>query len=323
MLARLTRLGFSSEATPSELQSAREHFAQRDFLNLPGFVEPRLLRAIQRYLRDSGFRTREYADIGHDLTLGNNPVWAVLYFLMNDPRLFRLIRQVTGCRPIGCFTGRVYRMVEQSGAELGWHDDAVSGRKLVAISVNLSEARYRGGDLQIRAKSGRTCEIVANRDFGDAIIFRVARHLEHRVVPIKGKVPKTALTGWFRSYPKYTRLMPGNLNGSRESAPAGTTDRRLLTPSDGARIPGSVVSRTSARTTLIADLGTAMCYGLNRTGGRIWSLLAEGHSLRSLSTIVAAEHGASRRDVERDVLALAHKLAQRNLIKIVHAGARD
>jgi hypothetical protein len=95
--------------------------------------------------------------------------------------------------------------------------------------------------------------------------------------------------------------------------------RTFPSPYDVAKIPSAVVSRTVSRGTLVADLGTAMCYGLNQTGGRVWELLAQGHTMRSLSAIVAREYGASRRDVERDALALLHTLAKRDLVKIVHA----
>ena len=320
MLARLTRFGLSSEATPAELRSAREHFAQHNFLRLSGFIEPGLLRVIQRYLRSVSFQAAEYAEIGHDFKLPNSPLWAVLHFLMNDPQLFRLIRRVTGCRPIGCFTGRVYRMVERPGVQFTWHDDRRGKRRLVAISVNLSDAQYRGGTLEIRKKSKAVCETVPNLGFGDAIIFRVARDLEHRVTPIRGKVPKTALTGWFRSHPRYNVLAPRYLEAWSESAIASGDGPKLPLPSpyDAAEIPSVVVSRATPRGTLVANLGTAMCHGLNQTGGRIWNLLAEGHSIRSLSQILAREYGASRRAVERDVLALAHGLAERDLVKIVH-----
>jgi coenzyme PQQ synthesis protein D (PqqD)/2-oxoglutarate-Fe(II)-dependent oxygenase superfamily protein len=324
MLARLTRFGFVCDAAPRELRSAREHFEQHDYLRLPGFIEPRLLRVIQRYLRGPGFKAREYAEIGHDLTLLNSPLWRVLHFLINDPQLFRLIRRVTGCRPIGCFTGRIYRMVARRGVELNWHDDTVDDVKLVAISINLSDAKYRGGTLQIREKSCDVSEAVPNLGLGDAIIFRVADHLEHRVTPVEGKIPKTALSGWFRSEPRYRTLEPRDLAARSEStivSPGGRNEARRAFPSpyDVAKIPSAVVSRTVSRGTLVADLGTAMCYGLNQTGGRVWQLLAQGHTMRSLSAVIAREYGASRRGVERDVLALLHMLAKRDLVKIVHA----
>ena len=36
---------------------------------------------------------------------------------------------------------------------------------------------------------------------GDAIIFRLASHLQHRNTNVTGSTPKTAFAGWFRSDP--------------------------------------------------------------------------------------------------------------------------
>jgi hypothetical protein len=205
MLAKLTRLGISCGATPSQLRSAREHFEQHNYLRLPGFIEPGLLRVI-------------------DIT---------------------------------------------------------------------------------------------------AIIFRVAEHLEHRVTPIEGKVPKTAISGWFCSRPRYTSVHR-DLIARSESAIATSAIRRqknmvFPSPYDVVKIPRAVVSQTAGRETFVANIGTATCYGLNQTGGRIWELLAQGHGMRSIAVTIAGEYGVPRKDVERDVLALAYKLAQRGLLKIVHA----
>ncbi len=321
MLARLTRLGISGDATSSQLRSAREHFEQHNYLRLPGFIEPGLLRMIQRYLRNARFEEREYK-VGRDLTLANSPVASVLYALMNDPKLFHLIRQVTGCGPIGCFNSRLYQMVARKGLAFTWHDDMAKDRK-VAISINLSDARYHGGTLQIRERPRGVCEAVPNLGFGDAIIFRVAEHLEHRVTPIVGKLPKTAISGWFCSRPKYASLHK-DLIARSESAIAARTIRKpkslaFPSPDDVVKIAGAVVSQTTGRETFVANLGTARCYGLNQTGGRIWELLAQGRGLHSVSAAVAREYGAPRRNVERDVLALVCELAQRDLVKIVRA----
>jgi hypothetical protein len=46
---------------------------------------------------------------------------------------------------------------------------------------------------------------------------------------------------------------------------------------------------------------------------------AQGQGIRSIAVTIASEYGIPRKDVERDVLALAYKLAQRGLLKIVRA----
>ncbi len=319
MLARLTRLGFSSDATPAQMRSAREHFEQHDYLRLPGFVEPGFFRVIQRYLRSARWEETEW-NVGQDLTLRNNPLVDVFYVMLNDPKLFRLLERITGCGPLRCFKGRLYRMGERKGT-LDWHTDIKNNRKL-AISVNISDASYCGGTLQIREDSGDVREEVPNPGLGDAIVFRVAEHLQHRLTPVVGKAPRTAVAGWFCSQPKYISVH--RILGARaESALSncGTQKRKgpaFPSPQDVVKIPRAVVSQTADGETFVANIATSMCYALDKTGGRIWQLLAEGRAVRSVSAALAREYGVPRRTVERDVLTLTHQLAQRSLVKVVH-----
>ena len=324
MLAKLTRLGISCDPVPSQLRLAREHFARHNYLRLPGFIEPALLQVIQRHLDRAGF-TEKHHDVGRENRPANKSLANVLCVLMNDPKLFGLIRRITGCGPIGCFEGRLYRIVTRPGQAFRWHDDDVEGRK-VAISINLSDAPYQGGTLEIRHSSGGPSEMVPNPGFGDAIIFRVAAHLQHRVSPVLGKFPKTAVTGWFCSRPGYTALHR-ELVARSESALATrairkSASRTVPAPNDLVKIPRAVVSQTLGDETFVANIDTSMCYGLNQTGGRIWNLFAQGRGIRSASDTIAREYRAPRRDVERDVLALAAQLAQRDLIKVVRPSSR-
>jgi hypothetical protein len=324
MLARLTRLGISCEATASQIHSARDQFERHYYLRIPGFIEPGLLRVIQRHLSRAAFKERKY-EIGRDLTLTDDPIANLFNVLLNDPKLFRLIRRVTGCGRIGCFVGRLYQMVARQGLAFSWHDDMLNDRK-VAISINVSDAAYRGGALQLRDTSRGVRETVPNLGFGDAIVFRVAEHLEHRVTPVVGNVPKIAVTGWFCSRPRYTSVHREMVNRCESAIAASTGRRKKLafpSPNDAVRIPPAVVSQTAGRETFVANISTAKCHGLNGTGSRIWELMAQGHAMRSISDTIASEYNAPRRDVEHDVLTLAYQLAQRDLVEVVHPRAKN
>jgi len=88
-----------------------------------------------------------------------------------------------------------------------WHNDMVEDHML-AMSINLSSEIYSGGILQIRDKySQRIVHEVANLGFGDAIVFRLAGSLEHRITNVEGTVPKTAFAGWFRSQTNFFSLL--------------------------------------------------------------------------------------------------------------------
>lgn len=135
-----------------------------------------------------------------------NVVLNLLEFLANDPKLFRIIPQLTGCKRIGCFTGRVYRMSYGQGHYDDWHSDLFENR-LITMSINLSRQPYRGGRLKIRNKhTQREIASVANTRAGDAILFKISADLEHRVTDIEGSLHKTAFAGWFRSKPSFQSI---------------------------------------------------------------------------------------------------------------------
>jgi hypothetical protein len=135
---------------------------------------------------------------------------ALLLFLCNDVALFELVRAITGCDRIGAFGGRVYRMLPGAEHEGTWHDDLAEGR-MVTLSINLGDAPYSGGVLEIRDRqSKRVLQRVANTGFGDAVIFRIGRELQHRVTAVEGSVPKTAYAGWFVSDPDSALIRPGD-----------------------------------------------------------------------------------------------------------------
>jgi hypothetical protein len=71
----------------------------------------------------------------------------------------------------------------------------------------LSTDVYEGGVLQIRRAGSQQilCE-AHNTGFGDALVFRVDTGLEHRITPVEGNVPKTAMAGWFKSKPEARSL---------------------------------------------------------------------------------------------------------------------
>ena len=134
---------------------------------------------------------------------------ASLLLAANDSRLFSFVSEVTGCGAIGCFDGRVYRLDPAQGHGDSWHSD-VGDNRLVAMSVNLTPERYEGGVLQIRDEpSGEVTAEVGETALGDAMIFRIAERLRHRVSQVKGDVPRIAFAGWFKSAPSFRSVLAG------------------------------------------------------------------------------------------------------------------
>lgn len=131
---------------------------------------------------------------------------AALEFLWNAPALSAAIDRIAGCGPIGCFEGRVYRMLPSHGHYDSWHSD-VGEDRVVAMSVNLSTDCYEGGVTEFRlADESQPFHRLANTGFGDAIIFRIDPSLRHQVTEVTGQAAKTAYAGWFRTSPDYPTL---------------------------------------------------------------------------------------------------------------------
>jgi len=109
----------------------------------------------------------------------------------------RLIEKITGQPQLGEFDGRVYRMTNSAEHAFNWHSDAFD-RRAVTMSVNLSTQIYDGGGLQLKYReSEEILQEIHNTGLGDALLFRISRDLVHRVLGVKGDIPKTAFAGWF------------------------------------------------------------------------------------------------------------------------------
>ncbi len=139
--------------------------------------------------------------------MAENQAVHMLLFLANHPQLFQLIRQITGCGAIGCFSGRVYRMVPGSQHYDSWHSDMIDHR-MIGMSINLSPKVYSGGIFQMRDRDSRQIiHETANTGFADGIIFRLSTQLQHRITEVEGSVPKTAFAGWFQSDPDFHAVL--------------------------------------------------------------------------------------------------------------------
>ena len=212
MILQLTRMGFSLSRGDEALERLRSDFDRQHFVRFPGFLRKDLLDVVCREVERSDFYERTHAGIDDNKELcmrTQTTAGGLLHLLLNSEDLFDLISQITGCGPIGCFRGRVYRVVPRSGHRDAWHSD-VARHRLVAMSINVSPAPYRGGTLQMRAGgSTRVLRNIPNPGFGDAILFRIDRGLEHRITDIEGSSAKTAFAGWFHTKPSFRSLMPG------------------------------------------------------------------------------------------------------------------
>lgn len=222
MIIQITRSGTVSSSSAEDLDRMRSEFDRQHCIRIPELLEPGLLQLIQRRIDRAEFSEKIHKRSDLELIcvescLRDNTLLGLLHFLANDPRLFQIIQQITGCGQIGCFTGRVYRKIPGRGHYDSWHND-MADHRMIGMSINLSMEVYSGGLLQIRDRGSKQviCE-VANIGFGDGIIFRIASHLEHQVTDVEGTVAKTAFAGWFQSQPDYQSFLKKRFFQPKES----------------------------------------------------------------------------------------------------------
>jgi hypothetical protein len=217
---QLTRSGPALSWTDADLRRLRTQFDERHCIRLPSLLDADEFAYLQRQLERAAFADKKHGNIGVEVCLQESPALHLLNFLTNDDRFFELVRRLTGCGPIGTFLGRVYRMVPGSGHYDSWHSDCVDHR-MIGMSLNLSDGVYSGGVFQLRRKDSAEILIEApNTGPGDAILFRIAGDIQHRVTGVEGAVSKTAFAGWFVSEPNFMELLVPRRPDTRSIATA-------------------------------------------------------------------------------------------------------
>ena len=179
----------------------RDRFAKNHCVVLEKLLEPALLEKVQKQIEQANWHSSAWDDFGTEFTLGNDSLRTVrlLLFLLNMPEFLNVIRIITGCAQITDFAGRVYRMTAGPQHHLAWHDDNAD-QQHVGFSMNLSTDVFRGGTFELRVRRTHTpLAQVNNTGFGDALLFRISKDLEHRVTEVVDNVAKTACAGWFRA----------------------------------------------------------------------------------------------------------------------------
>jgi len=207
-MLQISRSGVVVSGSEADIERARAEFEKQDWVRLPAILDRELLQIAQSQLGESQFEEKS-ASLYRELTVADSALPFALLLLVNNRRLFELIEEITRCGHIGCFRGRIYRIVPGANHHVEWHTD-LNGTRLLALSVNLNTEPYEGGVLSIReaATERILCELT-NSGFGDAILFRIDERLQHRVSDVEGTVAKTALAGWFESAPDYRTLLMG------------------------------------------------------------------------------------------------------------------
>jgi hypothetical protein len=194
-MIQLTRQGAVFSGSAADLRALRAQFQRDHYIILPKLIEPDLLATILKRIESV---QEEYDGIISQTVIDDPLTYSLLLFLVNIPEFQRLVQRIAGCRRIADFQGQIYRSNPSTEDQIVWDTD-VCEHHMVTFSLNLTTQAYRGGTLQIRHRGSKEIlHEVRNTGLGDALLMRVANKLAHRVLPVGGDVPRTALAGWFR-----------------------------------------------------------------------------------------------------------------------------
>lgn len=175
-------------------------YARERRLLLPRLIGARLLARLLARLGRAAFATRIATRVhppAIDLKLQDPVLHGAMQYLLNDPRVIEFVRAIASDPTITGYVGAVYRLLPGQGHRDSWHSDA-DGNRRVGLTVNLSEAPFEGGELELRdRRSRRILWCVHNVGPGDGLLFPIDPGLQHRIRPVAGTAAKTALAGWF------------------------------------------------------------------------------------------------------------------------------
>lgn len=185
-------------ADPEDVERRKIEFREKHCVVLPKLLAAALLDLLLERLERGRWRDSLNEDVGREVILDDAPARGLLHFGVNTPIFLNSVQEITDCRPLTRFWGRVYRFIPNSGHHAVWHGDEENG--LIGMSLNLSQRGYEGGLFQLRERrTERVLAEIANTGWGDALLFRISQQLQHRVTEVTGEQPKTAFAGWFMS----------------------------------------------------------------------------------------------------------------------------
>lgn len=188
------------------LDALRKEFDDSHCLVLDHLISDQMSKLIELNLGKGSYKNTVHSNqkgniFGEELTLNtdNNLLKQILFMLMNRDEFLNTIGYITGIKSIKSFQGRIYKLLPNEKGFLKWHNDIVSSEKrLIGMSLNLSNIPYEGGHFILRNKeTQKQYRDIYYTDWGTAHIFRIDPTLQHCVTQVLGDNPRIAYAGWF------------------------------------------------------------------------------------------------------------------------------
>ena len=318
MTIQITKKGIVFSNTNSNLEDLQKEFNKNHCIVIPNFLQKELLNPIHDKLQEIKFYTKIHPAPGVEACTRKNPILTLLQFLANDRKLFRLIEQITGCKEINHFGGRIYSFIPGKGHHHSWHED-IGDNRLIAMSINLSTDVYSGGILKIRNReSKRIYREIANTGFGDVALFRIDDHLEHKVTHVKGAVRKISFAGWFRSKGSYEsfleqKLFKLNLNSNGRLADLNS--RSHINLESKVTLNKEILERKLGDEMFVFIINTGKFCRLDSAGSYLWKHLKRNRGLLEVYKTMKKEFNVPAKDLQRDLLNILNQLHSIGLVK--------
>src|SRR4026207_1448165 len=97
------KLGVQGSCSDQELSALREQFLKTNFIRFQNLIDSTLLEEIYSQIEAAEWENRTHDGIGEELCVSDAGLVSLINFVLNDPHLFRIIQEITGCENIGCF----------------------------------------------------------------------------------------------------------------------------------------------------------------------------------------------------------------------------
>jgi len=186
----------------AQQQPPEARFAQTRAMLCRDAIEPGFFEAIRRLITRAEFVPEMVERVGDREIETPDRAGRALSLALRRAQFMQWISATTGCGSISSVEGRVVQTRSGSSQELRWHDDLNDARRRLAITLDLSDSPYEGGDFELRHK--KTREVLFRHRHtspGSVLIFSIAADLEHRVLPVMSGGPRRVYAGWFVSEP--------------------------------------------------------------------------------------------------------------------------
>jgi hypothetical protein len=188
----------SSSTTTTGCHDPRAQFEADRVLSVPNAISEQFLGTLLAIV-DNGVFVREQVDrLGYRGVETPPLAGRVLSLALRRASFLEWLRKVTGLKDITGVSGTVAETAPSADEALDWHDDLNKPERRLAITVDLSPARYQGGVFEMRRK-GDTSPFFshAHRAAGSLLLFAISPQLEHRLTPVTEGGPRRVFAGWF------------------------------------------------------------------------------------------------------------------------------